>query len=154
MIELSNISGQSLTYDTVQEVVVTSDKQRFAISPDGKRIRANQGHSVSVNLGLVSCEPPPLLFHGTAVRSIDSIRKKGLLPGSRQHVHLSSDATTATIVGSRHGVPVVLIVRAMEMYHDGFEFWLSDNGVWLTVNVPFRYLDFPNNSEIKFDDCI
>lgn len=143
LIDLANISGTPLTLDTVLEIVATSDKKRFALSPDGKFIRASQGHSVAINLNLTTQEPPPTLFHGTATRFADSIQANGLLPGSRQHVHLSLTETTAIDVGSRHGKPLVIVVSASEMHRDGYEFYLSDNGVWLTSHVPPCYLMFP-----------
>jgi putative RNA 2'-phosphotransferase len=143
LLELANAKGTALTHDVVLEIVATSDKKRFALSPDGKRIRANQGHSVAVDLNLIPKEPPAILFHGTATRFAQSIREKGLMPGARQHVHLSLAATTAAEVGSRHGKPLVLVVRASDMHRDGFKFFLSDNGVWLTASVPTRYLEFP-----------
>lgn len=143
LIDLANAKGIPITRDVVLEIVAISDKKRFALSPDGKRIRANQGHSVSVNLNLAPREPPTVLFHGTAIRFVESIQEKGLMPGSRQHVHLSLTETTAEEVGSRHGKPLVLVVRASDMHSDGFQFYLSDNGVWLTSSVPPRYLEFP-----------
>jgi putative RNA 2'-phosphotransferase len=124
--------------------VATSDKQRFALSEDGRRIRANQGHSVAVDLGLVSREPPARLYHGTVDRFVGRIRAEGLLRGSRTHVHLSIDESTARIVANRRkGRPVILTVWADEMHADGLPFFLSDNGVWLTEHVPARYLDCP-----------
>lgn len=146
LVTLANSRGISLTRNVVLEIAATSDKKRFAISPDEIRIRANQGHSIAVNLGLSPQEPPRELFHGTAMRFAHSIRENGLLPGSRQHVHLSLDASTATAVGARHGKPLILSVRALDMYRDGFEFLLSDNAVWLTSIVPPRYLEFPGQT--------
>ena len=121
-------------------MVRTSDKQRFAISEDGTRIRANQGHSVPVELGLLPQVPPEQLYHGTATRFLDSIRIQGLLRGDRHHVHLSANADTAVKVGSRHGQPVVLIVHAGDMHHAGHVFFRSDNGVWLVAHVPPAFL--------------
>jgi putative RNA 2'-phosphotransferase len=129
----------------LRQLVATSDKQRFALSEDGRRIRANQGHSIAVELDLPPREPPPRLYHGTVDRFLDRIRAEGLLRGSRTHVHLSSDEGTARVVASRRrGLPVILSVRAGEMHADGFPFYLSDNGVWLTGHVPSRYLDYPS----------
>ena len=144
LVALSNSKGMPLTREIVLEIVVTSDKRRFALSPDGKRIRANQGHSIAVNLNLTPQEPPATLFHGTATRFAQSIRANGLLPGSRQHVHLSWNAAIAMDVGSRHGKPLILVIRASEMHRDGYDFFLSDNGVWLTSTVPPCYLEFPS----------
>ena len=134
----------ALTRETILQVVATSDKQRFALDAAGRRIRANQGHSVEIDLGLEPAEPPPILFHGTAATSIDAIRAEGLKPGSRQHVHLSPDAATASKVGQRHGRPVVLSVRAGEMWSRGNAFFRAANGVWLTATVPPEFIEFTN----------
>ena len=128
---------------TLERVVAENDKKRFAFSADGARIRASQGHSVRVELGLEPVEPPEVLYHGTATRFVDSIRAGGLRPGSRTHVHLSPGEATATAVGRRHGAPVVLRVAAGAMHRDGHAFFRSENGVWLTGAVPARYLTFP-----------
>jgi putative RNA 2'-phosphotransferase len=98
---------------------------------------------VEVDLGLEPVEPPALLFHGTATRFLDSIRQGGLIPGSRQHVHLSGDEATATTVGARHGRPAVLRVDAARMHAEGHRFYLSANGVWLTATIPPGYLTIP-----------
>lgn len=138
---LSKATGKlPLTVELLHEVVRTSDKQRFAISEDGTRIRANQGHSVPVELGLAQQAPPEQLYHGTATRFLDSIRTQGLLRGDRHHVHLSADADTAVKVGTRHGQPVVLIVDAGDMHRAGHVFFRSDNGVWLVEHVPPAFL--------------
>ena len=138
---LSKAAGKlPLTMELLHEVVRTSDKQRFAISEDGTRIRANQGHSVPVELGLLPQAPPEQLYHGTATRFLGSIRIQGLLRGDRHHVHLSANADTAVKVGSRHGQPVVLIVHAGDMHRAGHVFFRSDNGVWLVAHVPPAFL--------------
>ncbi|MEP3274781.1 MAG: RNA 2'-phosphotransferase [Stappiaceae bacterium] len=129
-----------LSSDVIEEIVASSDKQRFKISDDGCRIRANQGHSVKIDLKLTSSTPPAVVYHGTATRFVDAIMKEGLQPGSRNHVHLSLDLQTATKVGKRHGKPVILTVDAQQMVADGFEFFLSENNVWLTAHVPPIYL--------------
>lgn len=139
--------GRAISREMLERVVATNDKQRFMISADGTRIRANQGHSVAVDLGYVPAEPPPLLYHGTAERNVASIRRQGLTKGKRHHVHLSTDEATAHRVGSRHGRAVVLRVRAAAMAATGIEFFLSANGVWLTDSVPATYIDFPGGSE-------
>jgi putative RNA 2'-phosphotransferase len=144
LIELANKKGTALTAELLEEVVATNDKKRFAFNTDKSRIRASQGHSIEVDLDLVPQQPPEHLFHGTATRFLDSIRDRGLLPGSRQHVHLSADESVAKNVGQRHGKPIVLKVRSGEMAQAGMSFFLSDNGVWLTDTVPSQYLDFPN----------
>jgi putative RNA 2'-phosphotransferase len=117
-----------------------SDKQRFAISTDGLRIRANQGHSIDVDLNLDEQSPPEILFLGTANFNLLSIRQQGLIKGSRQYVHLSQDIATAEAVAKRYGVPVVLTVYASRMSRDGYKFYLSQNGVWLTEVVPKDYI--------------
>ncbi len=125
---------------TLEEVIATNNKKRFALSEDGSRIRANQGHSVAVDLGLQPAAPPDVLYHGTATRFLDSILVAGLIAGDRQDVHLSADHNTAITVGSRHGKPVVLHVDAKALHDDGHQFRLADNGVWLTDAVPANHL--------------
>jgi putative RNA 2'-phosphotransferase len=129
-----------LTRAELDEIVATNNKKRFAISDNGKRIRARQGHSLDVDLQLKPRTPPPVLYHGTAVRFLPSIREKGLQKMNRQHVHLSATEETAHQVGSRHGKPAILLVKANEMHADEYAFFLSENGVWLTDHVPNRYL--------------
>lgn len=147
LIDRANASGQKLDLATLQAVAAESDKKRFTISEDGKRIRAAQGHSVTVELGHEAIEPPPILYHGTATRFFDSIREKGLVAGNRQQVHLSSDADTARKVGERHGKPVILTIDTRRMFKDGIRFFQADNGVWLTDVVPVTYIAFePGNS--------
>jgi putative RNA 2'-phosphotransferase len=124
----------------LEQVVATSDKKRFTISGDGLRIRAAQGHSVAVELGLTPREPPPVLFHGTATRFVDAIMARGLTPQSRQHVHLSLDEATALNVGRRHGQPIIFRVDAAAMHRTGMVFYVADNGVWLTDHVQPEYL--------------
>ena len=136
---------RALSRERIARIVATSDKQRFKLSDDGQRIRANQGHSIEVDLKLTPRVPPAVLFHGTASRHLDSIRQTGLEKRSRQHVHLSPDEQTAIKVGQRHGKPVVLAVQAGEMHAAGHVFYLSDNGVWLVDAVPSAFLEFPDN---------
>lgn len=133
-------AGVTLTRDELDEVVVTNDKRRFALSPDGLRIRASQGHSVEIELGYAPEAPPALLFHGTALHFVESIRAQGLLRGRRRHVHLSAARDTALAVGRRHGTPVVLEVESGAMHASGHAFFLSDNGVWLVEAVPPEYI--------------
>lgn len=130
--------------DILQEVVQTNDKQRFAFSTDGEKIRANQGHSIQVELGYASQEPPEILFHGTAFKNIEAILKSGINKGKRHHVHLSPDTVTAGRVGGRHGKPVILHIKALEMHRAGHAFYLSDNGVWLTDFIPAVFIDKDN----------
>src|SRR5207237_2812420 len=133
-------AGFRFTREELDEVVRTSDKQRFAIDETGTRIRANQGHSVEVDLQLEPSEPPAELFHGTAERNIAAILRDGLRKMARHHVHLSPDTETATRVGQRHGKPVVLVVDAAGMRAAGHTFYRSANGVWLVDEVPARDL--------------
>jgi len=133
--------GFRFTRGELDHVVANNDKRRFAI--EGTRIRASQGHSVEVDLGLPSATPPAYLYHGTVARSLDAIRTEGLRPMNRHDVHLSADRETATRVGARRGRPVVLSVDAGAMTRDGHVFKVSANGVWLTAAVPPRYLRFP-----------
>ena len=135
--------GGSLSRAELESVVETNNKRRFAFSDDGLSIRASQGHSVAVDLGLAAAVPPPVLYHGTATRSLDAILRDGLLPMSRQDVHLSADTETAARVGSRHGRPAVLTVDAAAMAAAGHEFRISANGVWLTDAVAPQYLSRP-----------
>ncbi len=134
--------GRRLNKENLNEIVEQSDKQRFTLSPNGRKIRAAQGHSVNVDLGLPTSEPPEILYHGTASANLDSIFAKGLNPGRRRQVHLSVNPITAEQVGTRHGRPIVLRVAALTMHHDGFAFQKADNGVWLTDQVPSKYLGF------------
>jgi putative RNA 2'-phosphotransferase len=129
-----------MSAEQLARVVHTSDKQRFALDESGHRIRANQGHSVEVDLGLAAASPPGRLFHGTPLRNLDAIMSEGLLPGLRHAVHLSSDVETARRVGARRGKCVVLVIDAEAMQADGHTFTVSANGVWLVPAVPSRYL--------------
>jgi putative RNA 2'-phosphotransferase len=143
LVRLSNERGKRLSRELVEEVVTKNEKNRFSISEDGIRIRANQGHSVEAELGLAPIEPPELLFHGTVERFLDAIRLQGLLRGTRMHVHLSADKQTARSVGARRGQPIVLTVAARAMFQNGRLFYLSENGVWLTQHVPPTFLGYP-----------
>ncbi|OYP34159.1 RNA 2'-phosphotransferase [Rhodopirellula sp. MGV] len=144
LISQANTHGKSLTLEQVHEAIVNNDKKRFALSDDGLRIRANQGHSVAgVDLLFDAAEPPKVLYHGTVSAFLERIRRQGLQKRSRHHVHLSSDRVTAEKVGSRRGKPVVLTVDAATMFADGHVFFLSANGVWLVDAVPEPYLAFP-----------
>ncbi|MBB5866504.1 RNA 2'-phosphotransferase [Xanthomonas sp. 3058] len=137
-------NGTTLDLALIQAVVAGSDKQRFALSDDGRRIRAVQGHSTpTVALQLEAKLPPEVLYHGTATRFLDAIMAEGLRPGQRHHVHLSDNMQTAASVGQRYGAPVVLQVEAGRMYRDGLQFFQADNGVWLTAHVPATFLIRP-----------
>ena len=144
LIAAANRHGRKLNRPLIEEVVEKSDKKRFTLSADGTRIRAAQGHSRPVDLGLPPIEPPGTLYHGTATRFVDSILRDGLSRGQRQHVHLSPDEQTATAVGRRHGEPVVLRVKAGSMHRAGCLFYLSENGVWLTKHVPAEFIVTPD----------
>jgi putative RNA 2'-phosphotransferase len=137
----TNAHGVRLDLAMLKEIVRTNNKKRFCLSEDGKRIRANQGHSVDIALGLAPVVPPHILYHGTATRFWASIEIQGLLKGSRQHVHLSTDVVTARKVGMRHGVPLILRIDAQKMVDDNFVFYCSDNGVWLVDHVPTIYIE-------------
>lgn len=132
--------GFPITPAELARVVETDDKRRYVIEDD--RIRASQGHSVPVDLGLPPAQPPEVLYHGTVGRFLSAIRREGLRPMGRHHVHLSPDRDTAVRVGARRGAPAVLVVRAGAMHADGHVFHLSANGVWLTGHVPPAYLAF------------
>lgn len=125
--------------EKLEHIVETDNKQRYSVSGDKSKIRARQGHSINVDVELKELEPPEFLYHGTADRFLDSIMKKGLVPGSRLYVHLSKDEETAVKVGKRHGKPAVLKIETGKMAEDGFKFYLSENGVWLTKSVPPEY---------------
>uniref|UniRef100_UPI0030DC2697 RNA 2'-phosphotransferase n=1 Tax=Calothrix sp. NIES-2100 TaxID=1954172 RepID=UPI0030DC2697 len=129
-----------ITLEELQEVVATNDKKRFSFDSTGTLIRANQGHSVEVDLQFQPVIPPNVLYHGTGQKSVESIMQTGIAKMSRHHVHLSLDIATAKAVGARHGKPVVLAVDAAAMYQAGYQFYCSDNGVWLVDNVPPKYL--------------
>ncbi|WP_033344149.1 RNA 2'-phosphotransferase [Catenuloplanes japonicus] len=136
------LAALHLTREQLGRVVAENDKQRFTIerTPDGERIRANQGHSVTVDLGYEPQDPPGTLFHGTADRNLAAIREQGLVKGRRHHVHLSPDPDTARTVGGRHVRPVVLTIDAGRMARDGHTFFRSANGVWLIDAVPPQYV--------------
>jgi putative RNA 2'-phosphotransferase len=133
-------NGFPISFDDLVECVETNDKERFAFDVSGEMIRANQGHSVEVDLQLEERMPPETLYHGTVERFLPSIFQDGLVRGKRHHVHLSKDVDTARKVGARRGKPVILAVDAARMHRDGFKFLLSANGVWLTDLVPAEYL--------------
>ena len=133
-----------LTKADLVEIVETNDKKRYSFDKHQLRIRANQGHSLKdVDVELEPATPPTTLYHGTATRFLEAIRKEGLKSRSRQHVHLSLDRYTATQVGARHGKVVILTVKSIEMAENGHVFYQSVNGVWLTDRVPPKFLDFP-----------
>ena len=139
--EVSDLTEKhGFTFEELCVIVDANNKQRFEFSEDMQYIRARQGHSIHVDVELEECVPPPILFHGTAEHSVNSILKEGLKSQNRLYVHLSSTMETAINVGKRHGAPVVLKVDAQKMFKDGAKFYLSRNGVWLTDYVATEYL--------------
>ncbi len=140
LLQKANAAGTPLDMETLRFVVENNNKKRFVLDETKARIRAAQGHSVEVALGYSTQEPPEILYHGTAERFLKSILELGLQKRQRHHVHLSHDVETARSVGSRHGRPVILEVRAGAMQNAGFQFFISENGVWLTDEVPAEYL--------------
>lgn len=136
-----NGTGRKIDRAMLEEIVRTDNKQRYRFNEDKTLIRANQGHSIPVDVELKEQEPPEFLYHGTAKRSLKSIMEEGLKPMSRLYVHLSKDRETAEKVGRRHGEPVVLKVHSGRMSRDGVQFYLSENGVWLTKRVDITYLE-------------
>ncbi|MBR0958668.1 RNA 2'-phosphotransferase [Bradyrhizobium japonicum] len=140
LIVKASAAGTKFGRDDLLRVVAESDKKRFSLSPQADRIRAAQGHSVSVELGLAAQEPPSILYHGTATRFVEAILSEGLKPQARQQVHLSFDEATAQRVGQRHGKPHIFKVDAGGMHAKGYKFFRADNGVWLTDQVPPEFL--------------
>ncbi len=140
LIQKMNENGKEIDFETLSFIVDNNNKKRFGFNDDMSKIRANQGHSVAVDLGYSKKSPPDILYHGTAHKHVASIFKTGLDKRTRHHVHLSKDINTAQNVGQRHGKPIVLIVLAKQMHLDGYEFFESENKVWLTDNVPVKYL--------------
>lgn len=136
-----NNTGRKINMEVLEEIVKTDNKQRYSFNEDKTLIRANQGHSIPVDVELKEQEPPDFLYHGTADRFIKAITTEGLKPMSRLYVHLSKDIETANKVGKRHGKQVILKVYSGQMYQDGIKFYLSENGVWLTENVDVKYIE-------------
>lgn len=132
--------GYSIDRETLQQIVNTNDKKRFAFNEDKTMIRANQGHSIDVDLDLQPTIPPDILYHGTAAHILDIILKEGLQKQQRHHVHLTASRETAVAVGSRHGKPVVIMVQAKDMQNAGYTFYLSQNNVWLVSHVAPEFL--------------
>lgn len=142
LIEKCNVYKVCFDFETLEKIVFTNDKQRFAFNDDYTKIRANQGHTVNVDLEFKPNEPLEYLYHGTVAKFTEAINSNGLQKMQRLHVHLSKDLDTAVKVGSRRGKPVILKIQALKMHHDGFVFYLSQNGVWLTDHVPANYIEF------------
>lgn len=137
--------GRPISKETLRIIVESDEKQRYSFKDDGEYIRANQGHSIDVDMSFKEESPPIILYHGTARKNIESIKRQGLTKQNRQYVHLSKDFHTARTVGSRHGTSVVYNVKAYEMSKQGYKFFLSENGIWLTEWVPTNYLSFNND---------
>lgn len=146
LIEKMNEYGKQIDLETLSFIVEINNKKRFGFNEDKSKIRANQGHSLNIDLGYVQKTPPDVLYHGTAQKYINSIFKIGLKKRNRHHVHLSEEIETAYKVGQRHGKPVILKVLAKQMHEDGFKFFESENKVWLTDNVPVKYLTTNENN--------
>ncbi|NVK63510.1 MAG: RNA 2'-phosphotransferase [Flavobacteriales bacterium] len=140
LIQGINRKGINFDFEQLQVVVDQNDKKRFTFNDDHTKIRANQGHSVKVDVELKASTPPDILFHGTVERFMDSIREMGLIPKSRLHVHLSADLETAQKVGGRRGKPVILKIDTKSMVENGHVFYRSKNGVWLTDQVPANFI--------------
>mgnify|MGYP000493099814 FL=1 len=136
-----NSTGRKLDMEKLEEIVATDEKRRYSFNEDKTLIRANQGHSLPVDVELKEQGPPEFLYHGTAKRFLENIQAEGLKPMSRLYVHLSKDKETAIKVGKRHGEPVVLQVHSGKMFRNGNKFYLSENGVWLIKSVPVRYFN-------------
>lgn len=140
LVEKIHKKDEEFSLDILELIVKTDNKSRYSFNDDHTLIRANQGHSINVDVELEEKKPPEILYHGTAKKYVESIEKEGLIAKSRLYVHLSSDRVTANNVGARHGIPVIYEVLAGKMYEDGYKFYLSKNGVWLTKEVPEKYL--------------
>ncbi|MEM7180224.1 MAG: RNA 2'-phosphotransferase [Spirochaetota bacterium] len=143
--KINSTRKHGINLDILTAIVKSDNKQRYSFNADKTMIRANQGHSVLVDLGYEKSIPPEYLYHGTAVINLDSIKQKGLLRRSRHHVHLSLDKKTAVAVGKRHGKPVVLTIKSGKMQRDGIAFYCSENNVWLTETVAPQYIEFPKS---------
>lgn len=142
LLEKINDGEYSLSIEQLEDVVATNAKKRFAFNDDKTKIRASQGHSVAIDLGIEPQQPPEYLYHGTVEKFLQSIQNKGLIKGSRQHVHLSEDKETAINVASRRGKPIILTVRSGKMHAQNHAFYQSENGVWLTDEVPTEFIEF------------
>lgn len=132
--------GRRMTYGHLMRIVASNEKQRFSVSPDGIKIRANQGHSIDVDLGYAPTAPPEILYHGTAAKNLPQIKSHGLTKQCRHHVHLCAMKDAALEVGRRHGAAVILEIRSGEMFRAAYQFYVTPNGVWLTDHVPAKFI--------------
>jgi len=145
LIEKSAIKGKKFNFEELNFIVQNCDKQRYTFNDDYTKIRANQGHSINVDLELKPVEPPKILFHGTTIKNLKSILENGIHSGTRNYVHLSQDTETATKVGMRHGKVVILKIMSGKMFNEGINFYVSKNNVWLTDFIDLKYIKHPNN---------
>ena len=141
LIEKKNNTGRNINIEILEQIVKEDNKQRYSFNDDRSKIRANQGHSINVNVELRELEPPKYLYHGTATRFLDNIKNEGIIKQSRLYVHLSRDIDIAVKVGKRHGTPVILKINTGKMYENGYKFYLSENNVWLCEYIPFKYVE-------------
>ncbi len=147
LIAKMNAHGKQMDIKTLEHIVETNNKKRFSFNTDKSLIRANQGHSIVVDLAYEPVKPPKILFHGTGIKNVDSIYETGIKKMNRHHVHLSKDIETALAVGQRHGKPVIFEILSEEMYNAGFEFYQSENGVWLTKEIPVKFIKIIEKSD-------
>ena len=140
LIRVLNERYHNIDMSVLEEIVKTDEKGRYSFNEDKTLIRANQGHSINVDVELKETKPPKILYHGTGEKSVANIKREGLKPMSRLYVHLSKDIDTANKVGSRHGVAHILVIDTERMFNDGYKFYLSENNVWLTKEVPTLYI--------------
>jgi len=147
LIERSALHGKVLSKELIEKIVITNDKQRFSICERGLKIRANQGHSISVNLDLKNSVPPVALYHGTSEKNLGLIMSQGLQKMQRHHVHLTESKVTAISVGERYGKPVLLSIDTKRMYEDKVKFFKSDNNVWLVDHIPPEYIEIISRLE-------
>jgi putative RNA 2'-phosphotransferase len=152
LLEVCAKNNFTITTEELIEVVENNDKQRFSFNNKMTLIRANQGHSIEIDLELISLEPPDILYHGTAAQFLPMISNQGLRKMNRHHVHLSMDLAVAKNVGQRHGKPVVLAIDSQSMFKDGHQFFRSENGVWLVDHVPPQYLGFHLTGEKPYPE--
>lgn len=141
LIEKINNTGRNINIEILEQIVKEDNKQRYSFNDDRSKIRANQGHSINVNVELRELEPPKYLYHGTATRFLDNIKNEGIIKQSRLYAHLSRDIDIAVKVGKRHGTPVILKINTGKMYENGYKFYLSENNIWLCKYIPFEYVE-------------